>query len=569
MKLNAVTDFFKKHPVRRVTMIAVPILVVLLCIVFIWIFSNKDSSGLSRDNYDAQLAKFDNEYLYNKAREYYKKGQLDSVLIHLTVVARRANDNSSVEQKEISADAFNDCGMIYIMMRNYPKAYNCFNQSIALGSERMKTLARNNLAALYYCFNDKEHACKLLEEAADGSLKVGEKDVLLSASLNLTIPYFESNNKKALEESLHRLEIYDIPDDDPKKQYVKTVIEGYLALLDDQPDSALKIFRSLDTENLNTSDKATVDNFGNIYRAYFCRGDYDSALMMANKMMEVPPGTPLSSEREMTAAQMRAECYAAMGRSEEESKAQRRYYELKDSLFSVKQYGEILNLNSAYEMDKAEQRLQESNYRRQMQERYLIFAVILLIVIAIAYIRIVMQKRRLREMMRALYEKASSKVLDKPMSVEEDLPEEEDYLHVGEGGSPEEDAAEILVDPIKDDDNSLKELSDAILSVMENEKPWLSHNFSQRQLASLVESNMTYVSQAINRVIGKSFSVFVNEYRINEACRRFSDPDNFGNLTIEAVGASVGFSSRSGFNAAFKKLTGLTPKDYISMARGK
>lgn len=347
-------------------MVVAPILVVLICIVFIWIFSNKGGSDLSRDDYNAQLAKFDNNYLYNKGREYYKKGQLDSVLIHLMVIAKRANDHSSAEQKEISADAFNDCGMIYFMMRNYPKAYNCFNQSIALGSDRIKTLARNNLAALYYCFNDKDHACQLLEEAAAGSLNVGENDVLLSASLNLTIPYYENNNKNALEESLKRLEISNIPDDDPKKHYVKTVIEGYLALLNDQPDSALRIFRSLDTDNLNSGDKATVDNFGNIYRAYFCKEDYDSALMMADKLMETPPGTPLSSEREMTAAQMRAECYAAMGKSAEESKAQRRYYELKDSLFSVKQYGEILNLNSAYEMDKAEQRLQESNYQRQM-----------------------------------------------------------------------------------------------------------------------------------------------------------------------------------------------------------
>lgn len=454
--------------------------------------------------------------------------------------------------------------MIYFMMRNYPKAYYCFNQSIAMGSDRIKTLARNNLAALYYCFNDKERACRLLEEAAAGSLKTGEKDVLLSASLNLTIPYYENGNKKALEESLKRLEASDIPDDDPKKHYVKTVIEGYIALLNDKPDTALKISRSLDTDNLNSGDKATVDNFGNIYRAYFSKGDLDSALMMADKLMDTPPGTPLSSEREMTASQMRAECYAAMGNNVEESKAQRRYYELKDSLFSVKQYGEILNLHSAYEMDKAEQRLQESNYQRRMQERYLLFAVILIIVIAIAYVRIFIQKKRLCEMMQTLYEKASSKVLNKPM--EEDCLEDDELIE-NQDAEPDDAAADLSLSSIKDDDNSLKELSEAILGIMENEKPWLSHSFSQRQLASILGSNMTYVSQAINRVLGKSFSVFVNEYRINEACRRFSDPDNFGNLTIEAVGTSVGFSSRSGFNAAFKKMTGLTPKDYISMAR--
>lgn len=289
-------------------LIIISVAVLILSICLIGFFSNKTRYNHNSGSFEAQLAKADNEYLYTKAKEYYEKGQLDSVIIHLTVIAKRGNDKSSAEQKEMSAEAFNDCGMIYFMMRNYPKSYNCFNQSIALGSERTGILARNNLASLYYCFNDKEQACRLLEEAAAGALKVGENDVLLSASLNLTIPYYENNNRKGLEESLKRLNNSDIPEDDSMKHYVETVIRGYLALLNEKPDSAVRIFRSLDTDHLKNNDKATVDNFGNIYRAYFKKGDLDSALMMADRMMHTPPGSPLSSEREMTASQMKAEC---------------------------------------------------------------------------------------------------------------------------------------------------------------------------------------------------------------------------------------------------------------------
>lgn len=553
-KINRCTIFKVKYLIMA-------LIAVVVVISSIWIYKGADRFNRGADSFESQLTKADNEWLYERGREYYRNGKLDSVLMHLMVIARRADDNSSEEQKEMSAEAFNDCGMIYFMMRNYPKAYNSFNQSISLGSERIKTLARNNLAALYYCFNDKERACKLLEEAAAGSLKVGEKDVLLSASLNLAIPYYENNDKNALQETLQRLEDADIPDDNPKKQYVSTVLKGYIALLNDAPDTALRIFRSIEKDNLGDGDKSTVDNFGNIYRAYFYKGDIDSALMMADKLMETPPGSPLSSEREMTAAQMRAECYAAMGNNAEELKAQRRYYELKDSLFSVKQYGEILNLHSAYEMDKAEERLQASDYRRRMHERYLLFAIVLIIVITIALARIFRQNRLLREMMQTLYEQANTKVLNKPGVPERDLEEESQI------DSLEDEDQESARNITKEDDKALKELCDAIIEVMEKEKPWLSQDFSQRQLASMLESNMTYVSQSINRILGKSFSVFVNEYRIAESCRRFSDPDNYGHLTIEAVGTSVGFSSRSGFNAAFKKVTGLTPKDYISMAR--
>ncbi|MBL7757174.1 MAG: AraC family transcriptional regulator, partial [Chitinophagaceae bacterium] len=56
------------------------------------------------------------------------------------------------------------------------------------------------------------------------------------------------------------------------------------------------------------------------------------------------------------------------------------------------------------------------------------------------------------------------------------------------------------------------------------------------------------------------FTLFVNEYRIDAACRMLSQPTNF---TIEAVGDEVGFNSKSTFFAAFKKIKGLTPNAYI------
>ena len=49
---------------------------------------------------------------------------------------------------------------------------------------------------------------------------------------------------------------------------------------------------------------------------------------------------------------------------------------------------------------------------------------------------------------------------------------------------------------------------------------------------------------------------------MNEACRRLSDPDNYGQFTIEAVSSSVGFKSRANFAVVFKKITGLTPTEF-------
>jgi AraC-like DNA-binding protein len=68
------------------------------------------------------------------------------------------------------------------------------------------------------------------------------------------------------------------------------------------------------------------------------------------------------------------------------------------------------------------------------------------------------------------------------------------------------------------------------------------------------------VSRVLNERMKKSFTAFVNEYRIEAACRMLKSDSHF---TIEAIGVEVGFHSKSAFFAAFKKIKGLTPNAYL------
>lgn len=64
------------------------------------------------------------------------------------------------------------------------------------------------------------------------------------------------------------------------------------------------------------------------------------------------------------------------------------------------------------------------------------------------------------------------------------------------------------------------------------------------------------LSQLLNDNLGKSFTWYINEHRIDEACKILMTHNN---LTIEAIGFEVGFNSRSTFFSAFKKIKGTTP----------
>ncbi len=66
------------------------------------------------------------------------------------------------------------------------------------------------------------------------------------------------------------------------------------------------------------------------------------------------------------------------------------------------------------------------------------------------------------------------------------------------------------------------------------------------------------VSSAINRVKGKNVSQFVNEYRIDEACRLLTESDR----SITELMFEAGFQTKSNFNREFSRVTGVSPKQW-------
>lgn len=90
--------------------------------------------------------------------------------------------------------------------------------------------------------------------------------------------------------------------------------------------------------------------------------------------------------------------------------------------------------------------------------------------------------------------------------------------------------------------------------------------FSLGQLSSLTGFSYKVVSQVINERYGKNFNTLLAERRICEACRRLSNPATNSQYTVAAIAASVGYKSYSTFTAAFRKVTGLRPSEYIKMA---
>lgn len=98
-----------------------------------------------------------------------------------------------------------------------------------------------------------------------------------------------------------------------------------------------------------------------------------------------------------------------------------------------------------------------------------------------------------------------------------------------------------------------------LLEVMDQHKPYLDSDLRLDDLANMISLSRNHTSQIINEHFGQSFFYFINTYRISEAMELLiSDID----LSITEVIYQSGFNNRVSFYKAFKKHTGITPKEF-------
>ncbi len=91
---------------------------------------------------------------------------------------------------------------------------------------------------------------------------------------------------------------------------------------------------------------------------------------------------------------------------------------------------------------------------------------------------------------------------------------------------------------------------------------YVEENFQEEvnldEAAARVNMTVPAFCRYFKKLTRKTFSQFVNEFRIAHACRLLGDE----NRTIAAVSFDSGFNNLSHFNRQFKSITGSSPRDY-------
>ncbi|AXT62173.1 AraC family transcriptional regulator [Aquimarina sp. AD10] len=125
-------------------------------------------------------------------------------------------------------------------------------------------------------------------------------------------------------------------------------------------------------------------------------------------------------------------------------------------------------------------------------------------------------------------------------------------------------------------DNSLKTTPEAIgisesivnavleeLEKFESNNEFLSPNITTSNLAKKLRTNSKYLSKVINSYKKKSFSVYINELRIDYVIDKLKSDRKFRLYTIKAISREIGFNTTEAFSKSFYKKTGIYPSFFI------
>ena len=103
------------------------------------------------------------------------------------------------------------------------------------------------------------------------------------------------------------------------------------------------------------------------------------------------------------------------------------------------------------------------------------------------------------------------------------------------------------------------DLMQRLCHLMDEQKPYLNSDLKLQDVADLLHSNRTYISDSIKTTRGQSFTQFINAYRLAEAMKQLQQ---YPEKKISAIWSEAGFATESSFFRTFKAANGVTPNEW-------
>ena len=520
-----------------------------------------------------QWVKVSTEDLMRRGQDYLQnKGWVDSAMVCYSIVANRAQDNN-LESKEMYqiARALNNIGYISATYYyDFQKAYENLNKSMELsklyGFDNNLAYSYLNMASIFDNRNRLFANDALSTEALDNTklafdfaVKAQEWNVAVTSIYNMLEMIHNKADFELITPDLTRFKNLQLTDSVEMWQCTRMFCKATEAFQAGQYQQALNYYEKM----LGEAQKITTNRQQCIIKAMQQKAavlavmrHYEEAISCLREVEHIALDNGMQSELIDNYRAM-AKVYDAMGNRQMAEQLDYKFLKARDE-FIQKSHAEMVEKSRFLdEMRRVNDQVAQIQAKHERAHQLLLMMSLIAAIILIAMVLLVRSNIKQRNYIRHLYEK-NVQLLDVKVTAEQPASHSVDK---------QEDSAPKYQSQL--DQESKDRLFERIKNVMDDIAIICKPDFSLQQLAVQVGSNYKYVSQVVNERYGKSFKQVLNEQRVREACRILNEPNQSAHLTIEAIAANLGFNSRSNFTVTFKRITGISPSDFMKMAKEK
>jgi AraC-like DNA-binding protein len=475
--------------------------------------------------------------------------------------------------------AYSGIGLIYTGISEYSKAIEFQMQALRLAeylndSSQIAVLL-NNIATIHIYQGEYDEALEKLLRSIEIFNRTGQKSRTGISLVNIGIIFsvkgeYEKANQYYLL-ALKMGEMYQIPNVTQIAYTNMAHLNVHLGQLEEaltNYNNALEIQQRIDIKGPMS---ASLKGLGDIYRK---KGNNTLAIQYYNQALQISETHDLYY--------ISRDVYEAMAEVCEETGDLlsailylKKYQEAQEKLSQMQIQKQTELIETKYKLEKMQAEVGLLNIKAQLdtekirQQRIFINILVFGIFSFLTMLIMIFYQKRKKD---TAYERLVIKHLESMKSqgvaFQKQLiaPEKITDFTELELSDPDPDQQQVKYEKSNLSDEQKAILLKKIIELIEGNKMYLKQDISLDMVSREMQTYKNHISQVINELTGKNFMSFINEYRIREA-QLLLIQEEFDNYTIEAIAQMSGFQSKASFNAAFKKITGLTPSYFKTTTR--
>ncbi len=448
-------------------------------------------------------------------------------------------------------------GRYYALSGRFHEATRSYDRAIhlaeAAGDTPVVESAVNNLAVLHMRLKNFDEGIAAFERLLHMAEARGDSEAVTGYLLNLGMACAEKGDSVRAERVLRRVLQRGV-----RNPFYRAVAANNLSYLNNSASRFREAERfarqALAAHPESTSVLLYVHASTNLGKALLGQRRFQEAKSVLDEVVRLAQEHGFEHEL-MEGLWNLASAYEGLGQYVRALRTLRRYSDGHDTLLTRENARQINELRVKYETEKKEQEIALREQQLRLAKTKFRFAVALFLMAAVSVVVVVnlYVKRTVayRELVKRNLELVDS---------ERRLSALDSYSTERPNGTK----ADTL--PAGMSDKTRAKLVRELEQAFRQERVYLHPDLTLEKLAAQMGVSSRYLSQVIREYYRTSFPSLVNNLRVSEARRMLAD-EKYRHYSIEGIARTVGFSSKSAFNVAFKRITGLTPSFFRDSVR--